>query len=189
MVKRALPLFFLQAAAVCVFFAPSASAAGAADEDHTIRPGIGLGTMTLGMTKAQVRKISGNMDGKYTLSDGINVEYAEWRERPPKQNPNLRYFYDKTGKLIQINCTAPVPATAGGISCKSSMAAIAAAYKNLKKIPCQSLNGFVDYYDEQKQGIAFKFVSRNPPANILYAVIVHRPGQPVRIDRYEQLQH
>jgi len=103
-------------------------------EDNTIRAGVGLGTISLGMSPSQVRKISGNMDGKYTLPSGVKVEFAEWREKPPKQNPNLRFFYDKSGKLTQINCTAPVPATADGISCKSTMADIAAVYKNLKRV-------------------------------------------------------
>ena len=65
----------------------------------SVRPGVGLGAISLGMTAPQVRKISGNMDGKYTLPSGVKVEFAEWREQPPKQSPNLRFFYDKSGKL------------------------------------------------------------------------------------------
>ena len=157
-------------------------------EDNTIRPGVGLGAISLGMSAAQVRKISGNMDGKYTLPSGVKVEFAEWREQPPKQNPNLRFFYDKGGKLTQINCTAPVPATADGISCKSTMGEIAASYKNLKRIQYKGgKKESIDYYDADKEGIAFEFKAASGTANKLYAVIVHDKGRPVMADSGEKV--
>jgi len=163
-------------------------AVAADSEDNTIRPGVGLGAISLGMTAPQVRKISGNMDGKYTLPSGVKVEFAEWREQPPKQSPNLRFFYDKGGKLTQINCTAPVPATADGISCKSTMAEIAAAYKNLKRNQYKGgKKESIDYYDADKEGIAFEFKSASGVANKLYAVIVHDKGHPVMADSAETL--
>jgi hypothetical protein len=156
------------------------------DEDHTIRPGIGLGILRLGMTKDQVKKPAGNVDGAYRLSPDVSVEFAQWKEAPPKQSPNLRYFYSPQNKLIQINSAAPVPATADGISCASTRSQVFAQYKDLKCLQYRGKSGLIDYCDDIAHGIAFEFTRANDKKDEqLYAIIVHRPGQRVLADRAE----
>jgi hypothetical protein len=166
-------------AALIVGAANQALPVRAADqEDHTIRPGIGLGIVKLGM--------NGNMDGSYALPSGIKVDYAVWREKVPKDSPTLRFFYDAVGKLIQINSDAPVPATIDGISCKSSLVEVKAKYKNLERFQYRCKTGHIDYYDDIQHGIAFEFTWADGGLPMhLYAIIVHLPGKQVLADSDE----
>jgi hypothetical protein len=156
-------------------------------EDHTIRPGIGLGIVKLGMDRAQIKKTAGNIDGSYTLPSGIKVDYAEWKEPEPKKSPNIRYFYGATGKVIQINSAAPVPFTADGISCQSTLADVTAKYKKLKCFEYRAKDARIDYYDDMKRGIAFEFTRADGASTQkLYAIIMHLPGKRVIADADEK---
>jgi hypothetical protein len=159
-------------------------------EDSTIRPGIGLGIVKLGMDKDQLKKTAGNIDGSYSLPSGVRVDYSEWKETPPKQSSNMRFFYNAQGKIIQINSTAPVPATADGINCKSTLAQIEAKYKNLKCSEYRGKGARIDYYDDIEGGIAFEFTRADAEADkLLYAIIMHLPGKTVIADTGEKLLH
>lgn len=173
---------------LAAFLVLAISPAPAADEeDHTIVPGIGLGMVKLGMSRDLVKKTAGNKDGSYTLPSGVAVEFAEWKENPPKQSPNLRFFYTAEDKLVQVNSAAPVPATADGISCGSTREQVYAKYKNLKCFEYRGKNGRIDYCDDIAHGIAFEFTRANgAKAEQLYAIIVHLPGQRVLADRDEK---
>jgi hypothetical protein len=156
------------------------------EEDHTIRPGIGLGIVKLGMDSAAVTKTAGKHDGTYSLPSGIRVDYSQWKETPPKKSANMRFFYDKSDHLIQINSTAPVPVTADGISCASSFADIAAKYKNLRCFEYRAKDVRIDYYDDVNRGIAFEFTrAQGESARRLYAIIIHLKGKRVLADADE----
>ncbi len=155
-------------------------------EDSTIRPGIGLGIVKLGMDKEQLKKTAGNIDGSYRLPSGVRVDFSEWKETPPKQSANMRFFFNTEGKIIQINSTAPVPVTADGINCKSTLAQVSARYKKLKCSEYRGKGRRIDYYDDVERGIAFEFTrAEDETDKALYAIIMHLPGKPVIADADE----
>ncbi len=156
-----------------------------AEDDNTIRPGIGIGIARLGMSRSRAKSELGNSDGSYALPSGIKVEYSEWKE--PKVTSTIKMFYDSDDKLIQLICAAPVPATENGISLKSSFSDVTTKYKHLKHLKYASKTGPIDYYDDQKRGIAFAFSSTNgQPSKNPSAIIVHRPGKPLIADLNER---
>ena len=159
--------------------------AAAAEDDNTIRPGIGLGEVKLGMKQDAVRKIVGKPDGSYELPTGEKVDYSVWKDKKPS---TIRLIYSKgSNKLLQINCEAPAPATADGISLKSSMAEIKKTYGDLHVAEYGSGKAFEDYYDNVKKGIAFEFTGDKPKGKTLYSIIVHIPGSHVLPDKDERL--
>lgn len=136
------------------------------EDDHTIRPGVGLGDLKLGMTREAARKVIENIDGSYKLPTGENVDYAVWHDKP--QDSTIRLIFSKQNKLVQINSEAPVPATADGISLSSSLNEIKRKYPSTK-----SVSGLPQYADDRAKGIAFQF--KDSSKKSLSAIIVHQP--------------
>ena len=170
-------LLALALAAISLAILP---ALAADQDDSTIRPGIGLGIVKLGMDREQIVKTAGNIDGSYTLPTGTKVDFALWKEDPPKKSPTIRYFYDADGKVIQISESAPVPATAEGISCKSTLAEVRAKYKHLRQSIYinKTTRTHIHYYDDPKRGIAFKSTrEEGTSAYELNSILVHKRGK------------
>lgn len=156
-------------------------------DDHTIMPGIGIGIIKLGMNRKQITDSLGNRDGKYSLPNGIKVEYSQWKD--PDKTSTIRVFFKPDGTVAQLSCEADVPATADGISTRSSLADVTKRYKNLQRFKYRAKDGRIDYYDDVKKGIAFEFTwaeTAGESAKRLYAVIVHTPGKSVIADSDER---
>src|SRR5262249_1200356 len=109
-------------------------------------------------------------------------DYSIWRD---KISSTIRVFYDKNTRLIQINSEAPLPATADGISLKSTLPEIKSKYKNLTLVKYATRKGLEDYYDDVQKGIAFEFTGLPDAGKKLYAIIVHLPGNKVLPDADE----
>src|SRR5277367_5825068 len=102
-----------------LIFTAQALPAFAEEEDFTIVPGERIGVVKLGMNPEEVKVKMGNHDGAYVLPNGINVEYAIWKETD-KITYTIKVFYDKQWRLIQVSEAAPKAITADDISIASS---------------------------------------------------------------------
>jgi hypothetical protein len=175
---------FMLATLVCglVYQAIQTQPGWAEEEDHIIVPGTRIGVVKLGMTEVQVTSSMGKHDGAYSLPKGIKVEYAEWKEQG-KASPIIKVFYDQSGKVAQVSCTAPLPATADGITIKSSLADVKGKYKELVLSKCKTKSGSADYYENKKRGIAFKFAA--PEDKEMQAIVVHASGKNLILDQDE----
>lgn len=164
-------------AAIAVLAAACAPAAFANEDDHTIRPGTGVGDLRLGMTRPAVRKLLEHIDGSYKLPNGQNVDYAVWHD---KGDQFIRMVYDNKNKLVQINSEMPIPATANGVSLKSTLADVKAKFPGAKALPSLPVKGDqLRYLDDSKKGIAFTLTNASDK---LSQIIVHRPGVAVLRD-------
>ncbi len=150
----------------------------AEEEDHTIVPGTGVGIVKLGMQRDQIRKAIGKPDGVYSLPAGIAVDYSQWQD--PNITYTIRIFYDPSGKAIQIAVRAPVPATADGISLKSSLTEVTNKYPHLRPSLYKAKDAAIEYYDDLMGGITFEFTraqSEPESAKRLYAILIHQRGR------------
>jgi hypothetical protein len=184
-----------------VFLAITAATSAYADEakgdqeDFTIRPGIGFGSVKLGMDKKQIQETLGNHDGTYTVPGDIHVEYSEWKE--PRRVATVRVFYDKSGKAIQLAAQVSGPGadtnkdkltTADGIHLGSGAKEVFNKYTHLQLFKYRAMDSRIDYYDDTKDGIAFEFLradTESEAKNRLYGILVHVPGRPVIADADE----
>jgi hypothetical protein len=160
------------------FTAIECSAASPGD-DSTIRPGIGIGIVKLGMNRDQITRTLGKRDGKYSLPGNIKVEYSQWKD--PDKTMKIRVFFDEKGKVVQlVSEQAPVPTTQDGISIASTLADVKKKYKSVQRLKYHANVTNIDYYDDVKRGIAFKFAGTDLNAKTdkpLDAIVVHLPGR------------
>jgi hypothetical protein len=139
------------------------NAACAVDEDSLIVPGERVGVVKLGMRAAEVKRDMGNIDGTYELPSGVRLDFAQWKE--PDKTYKIRLFY-KGGKVVQVSESAPIPATADGISCRSTLGEVQAKYKGLVCLPFDGPEGRVNYWADRRRGIAFAFAVEKEPAAV-----------------------
>jgi len=155
-------------------------------DDSAVIPGTRIGVVKLGMNKAQVTKALGAIDGSYQVTNEIKVEFAEWKE--PATTYTFRVFFDKSEKPMQFGCEAPIPSTPDGISLKSSLTEVEDKYKGLKRSKYKKADQSIDYFDDVKKGIAFKFVRAATDKETdkhLAALVVHKANRPVVADAGE----
>ena len=147
------------------------SAATSSRDEFKIIPGAALGLARLGMTQSEAHMAMGNVDKTSKLAGGRIIETAEWKE--PKGTTFISYLYDRSGKIIQIETNAPVPATAGGISIKSSISQVKAAYPAAREV---RQNGR-SYLLDTMHGIAFGLQTDKTAKHELFALVILQPGQ------------
>lgn len=128
--------------------------ASAVEEDSLIVPGERVGVVKLGMKAPEVKRDMGNIDGTYKLSSGVRLDFAQWKE--PDRTYKIRLFY-KGGKVVQVSESAPAPATADGISCRSTLGEVQAKYIGLVCLPFDGPEGRINYWADRSRGIAFAF--------------------------------
>jgi hypothetical protein len=183
------PLRYLTVALLLLSLGIPAISLGAEEEDFTIVPGKRIGVVVLGMTPAEVKEKAGNHDDSYTLVDGTKVEYSQWKETD-KITYALRVFYDLQGRVVQIAEAAPKAVTADGISTASSFEDVTSKYKNLERSLYTGKEGFAEYDDDVKRGIAFEFtdpLAASPSSKHLRTILVHTPGKHFIPDADERL--
>jgi hypothetical protein len=170
--------------------------ASASAKDQAVVPGVSIGFVKLGMMRAQVHSVLGKPRGSYTLPAGTKAEYFDY----PDNASTLRIFYDSTGQVSQISSTSPMCSIADSISLTSTLPEVQRQCKTLQRYKYHSRGGYIDYYDNAKQGVAFEFTwadvfgesGENPEVakafttqleqKHMYAMIVHSPGARVLAD-------
>jgi hypothetical protein len=174
--------------AAFVLLQPVAVSATSAEDDTTVVPGVGVGIVRLGMNREQITRTLGKRDGQYALPGKIKVEYSVWKD--PNSTPKFRVFFDEKGKAVQlVTEQAPVPKTKDGISIESTLKDVTAKYKQLQRFKYQAKTLNIDYYDDIKRGIAFKFANSDLNKKTdkqLDAILVHRAGTRFIADQGEQ---
>jgi hypothetical protein len=161
------------------------SAVGA-KEENTIVPGNHIGAIKLGMKENKVTAILGKDDGAYSQASGIKVVLYQWNDLD--MTSTIKAFFDPGDRVVQLASTAPLSFTADGISLTSSLADVKTKYKAVECRKYKTKNQRIDYYDDVKQGIAFKFTrdaAESSSAKRLSAILVHWPDHAVIPDTGE----
>lgn len=161
---------------LAVLNCPIATAA----DDSTVVAGDGFGIVKLGMDRDKITDTLGKRDGKYSLPNGIQVEYSTWKE--PGTDSTVRVFFDAAGKVVQLSGHADSLATADGISTKSTLSEVRKRYPELRLFEYRAKATHVEYYDDVKHGIAFEFAWADLAAKSnrrMYAILVHLPNRRV----------
>jgi hypothetical protein len=140
------------------------------------------------MNRDQITRTLGKRDGKYSLPGNIKVEYSQWKD--PDKTMKIRVFFDEKGKVVQlVSEQAPVPTTQDGISIASTLADVKKKYKNVQRFKYHANVTNIDYYDDVKRGIAFKFAGTDLNAKTdkpLDAILIHLPGRRFIADTGEE---
>jgi hypothetical protein len=189
---RAKASFGLMAMICSAILNVSSLAAYAEDdkEDATVRPGNGFGIVKLGMDRKQLTSTLGKRDGSYSMPNGIQVEYSQWKD--PNITSTIRVFFDNKGKVIQLSGENSTLVTENGLSGSSSLTDVLKKYPQLERFKYRAKATRIDYYDNIKAGIAFEFAWADVDGESkkrMCAILVHKPGMRVIADSGERLLH
>jgi hypothetical protein len=155
-------------------------------QDSTIVPGNRIGNIKLGMKQGKVTAILGKNDGAYSQASGIKVIMYQWNDLD--KTSTIKAYFDPGDRVVQLASTAPLSFTADGVSLTSSLADVKKKYKDLECCKYRAKDLRIDYYDDVKQGIAFKFTraaEESSTSKRLTSILVHWPGNAVIPDRDE----
>lgn len=186
-------VFFLKLLGVAFLLVNSARLpVGAAEEALTAIAGKGIGSVELGMIRAKVVAALGKPAGDCSTRGAR----ADWFCCPDPMS-EVRVYYDAAGRVVQINSSVPAVRTTDSISTKSRLADVKRKYKDLQRFKYRHKDGYIDYYDDVKHGLAFQFawaaifgeagenkeVAKEDTTGAsqihMVAIIVHTPGKRV----------
>jgi hypothetical protein len=171
---------------IAVAITTAATQPSVAAEESTIVPGVRIGAIKLGMKQSKVTAILGKNDGAYSQASGIKVTLHQWKDLD--KTSTIKAFFDPGDRVVQLASTAPLSFTADGVSLTSSLADVKKKYKAVECCKYKANDQRIDYYDDVKQGIAFKFTwaaDEGSASKRLSAILIHWPGNAVIPDRDE----
>jgi hypothetical protein len=156
----------------------TASLAAAPAADSLVTPGVSLGKIKLGMTKADVRKALGKPQDSFKLEEA-KVEADVWRSK------NVVQVFYKGGKVVQVAASGPSFQTSDSLSAKSKAEDINKRFPDLEEVRTEGRQGVkAAYLDEKKSGLAFYYSVPGDTENdtstwTAEMIIVHKPNEKV----------
>jgi hypothetical protein len=168
------------------------------DDRRVVRPGEGVGVISLGMTVPEVHAAMKDWGAEPVLTGSRGGPGAYLDERTgaavePWSTDSLgrgrwantmRIFYVE-GRVAQISVRSPMYTTTRGASARLNSNEFRRLHTSLRALPTtESWPGTVRPYDSERLGLAVTYVvipggNEAPRATEIF---VHRPGQPVMVE-------
>ncbi|HLM42958.1 MAG TPA: hypothetical protein VK458_03770 [Myxococcaceae bacterium] len=146
--------------------------------DYLVTPGVSLGKIKLGMTKAEVRKTLGKPKDSFKLVEQ-KVDADVWRSK------NVVQVFYKNDKVVQIAASSPSFQTSDNLSRASKADDINKRFQELEEVHTEGRQGVkAAYLDEKKSGLAFYYSVPMDSENDTTSwtselIIVHKPNEKV----------
>lgn len=163
----------------------TASLAAAPAADSLVTPGVSLGKVKLGMTKADVRKALGKPQDSFKLES--KVEGDVWRSK------NVVQVFYKGGKVVQVAASGASFQTADSLSGASKAEDINKRFEDVEEVRTEGRQGVkAAYLSDKKSGLAFYYSVPGDTENdsstwTAEMIIVHKPGEKVHFQPDEEV--
>ena len=161
--------------------------ASAAPDRLTVEPGIRIGRIFLGDSKAAVARRLGKPTKTFKLSGGYDSQlWKSKTEFAPGERDTLEIVYKK-GVVVQIEVTNPIFETPGGLSLNDTIT----DWRKKYGVPLEQTRYYTNksdqrYYDWRKNGVAIESVldgrGDTAPTFTFHTLIIHKKGVKVLPD-------